>query len=290
MPLSSTCRNQSLFSLLSTLLLAALTLAATAGHLYLQAHPHAQSLEWFGAFHSFELALFPIPAATFLVALDLLRKRRLRPLAITGLCVASADILFHAFLAFSAYAFPNDFMLLSYKLHYLLPELDTNFMLIAILLRPRLTHLGRWLQRAVAIAILLFLANRLLAFLPTPLYLQFPLGIRQSLSWISLVAAITAFLLLPFVAYFILFSRAAPPHSAPTGTSLTTILTCPRCNTLQTLPLAGASCPTCRLHIALTLTDPLCPTCAYPQRNLPPNTPCPECGTLAETSLITEWL
>ena len=73
-------------------------------------------------------------------------------------------------------------------------------------------------------------------------------------------------------------NRGANVEPGALPVELNIALTCPRCQSKQSLPLGGAACSGCNLRIHITVEEPRCLQCGYLLYQLT-SPQCPECGT-----------
>ena len=94
---------------------------------------------------------------------------------------------------------------------------------------------------------------------------------------VALLAPVVV-VMIPLAAYFSLRRRIPFTHQPPADVQTVVALTCPRCNTAQSIAPGGGQCAACRLQIFIALSEGRCKTCNYPLRQLTGDK-CPECGT-----------
>lgn len=95
---------------------------------------------------------------------------------------------------------------------------------------------------------------------------------------ISMALNCATLVILSFCAWCIVFRRHDAPNRPPIDADRAIALTCPRCQSPQTIGSGHGECANCRLQITISLDEGVCDKCRYPLRGLTGDK-CPECGT-----------
>ncbi|HVS71902.1 MAG TPA: hypothetical protein VHQ47_11660 [Phycisphaerae bacterium] len=226
------------------------------------------------------ICIYALPAA--LAAVLLLQTGRLRLLARLALLLATLEIpnqIYYYFFRRDS-TWTNAYALLSAlrsSINLACIACTIAALMLLPILRPRHARLRTFALYAL---ILLFLLNPAQSLADHFLQSDY---ISDACLILQLLAILTLLACLPIILFHSLRHPLPFPHRPPPDAAPAVNLTCPRCNTPQSIPPNGGRCPNCQLRIYIALAEATCANCGYRLRGLTSDR-CPECGRRISTA------